>query len=48
LNYVYLDGQLINEAMLKNGYAKEYTFKTPYELREQFLSAQQEAQEGEL
>jgi micrococcal nuclease len=48
LNYVYLDGELINETMLANGYAKEYTFKVPYQMRDQFLSAQQDAQDGQL
>jgi len=48
LNYVYLDDQLINEMMLAQGYAKEYTFKTPYQYRAEFLSAQQEAQDDLL
>jgi endonuclease YncB( thermonuclease family) len=48
LKYVYLDDELLNETLLSNGYAKEYTFKVPYQLRDRFLSAQQEAQDEQL
>jgi micrococcal nuclease len=44
LVYVYTDDALINEKILAQGFAKEYTFKTPYQQRDVFLEAQQEAQ----
>lgn len=48
LNYVYLEDLLINEEMLSQWYAKEYTFKVPYLMRERFLLAQTQAQEEQL
>lgn len=48
LFYLYLDGELINQQMVAEGYAKEYTFKVPYTQRPNFLSAQTSAQEDVL
>lgn len=44
LRYVYLaDGSLFNKIMIDAGYAFEYTYKTPYQYREEFLEAQKQA-----
>ncbi len=44
LRYVYSeDGTLINEWLLQNGYAKEYTFIKPYHYQADFRAAQAEA-----
>ncbi len=41
LRYVQLsDGQLVNLLLIKNGYAFEYTYKTPYKYQAAFKSAQ--------
>ena len=48
LAYVYLDENLINQTMIENGYAKEYTYKTPYTYQSQFQQAEQSAQEQML
>lgn len=43
LAYVYLDGVLINQKMIEEGYAKEYTFKTPYRYQSSFRDAEASA-----
>ena len=48
LAYVYLDGELINQTMLEQGYAKEYTYKTPYRYQAEFKQAEQSAHEQAL
>ena len=45
LVYVYVDDFLVNKEMLAQWFAKEYTFKTPYQQRDLFVLAQQDAQE---
>lgn len=45
LAYVFLDDILINQTMIEDGYAKEYTYKTPYSYQSQFKQAEQSAQE---
>jgi micrococcal nuclease len=46
LRYVYLpDGTFLNELLLKEGYAFEYTYESkPYELVDRFVAAETEAQ----
>ena len=44
LDYVWLpDGTLYDWKMIRDGYAHEYTYKSPYEYRNVFLAAQAEA-----
>ncbi len=44
LMYVYLeDGTSINEYLLKNGYAREYTFGRPYSFQKEFKESEDEA-----
>ena len=45
LRYVYLqDGTLVNEVLIKEGYAFEYTYRDPYELQARFIESQNEAE----
>jgi micrococcal nuclease len=41
--YVYIGDTLINEKMLAEGYAKEYTYKSTYEKNSTFQQAEQQA-----
>jgi micrococcal nuclease len=43
LAYVYLGDTLVNEKMLADGYAKEYTYKADYQQQSAFQSAEQQA-----
>lgn len=45
LAYVFLDDENINQTMIEDGYAKEYTYKTAYNYQSQFKQAEQSAQE---
>lgn len=45
LAYVFLDDENINQTMIEDGYAKEYTYKTPYFYQSQFKQAEQSAQQ---
>ncbi len=47
LRYVYLeDGTFINDVLVREGYAHEYTYQSkPYKYQEQFIDAEKEAQE---
>lgn len=46
LRYVYIaDGQLVNDRLIREGYAHEYTYKIPYQKQVQFREAQKEARE---
>lgn len=48
LAYVWLsDAVLVNEKMVHEGYAHEYTYEAPYKYRDAFISAQQEARTAE-
>ncbi len=40
------DGLMINDAMIRDGYAYEYTYKIPYQQQAAFQAAQKEAKEG--
>jgi micrococcal nuclease len=47
LRYVFLeDGTNINEAMIAEGYAKEYTYDTTYKYQKEFKEAEKKAQEN--
>ena len=43
LAYVYLDWKLVNEALIAEWYAKEYTYKTPYSQQSSFKQAEENA-----
>lgn len=44
LAYVYrFDGVFVNEAMIHDGFAYEYTFKTPYAFQQEFKRTESEA-----
>lgn len=49
LAYVYLEnGELYNELMLKDGYAREYTFGTPYSMQKEFRATESVAKKSKL
>jgi len=49
LMYVYRDdGLFYNEVMVKDGYAREYTFGTPYSFQPEFRADQKVAQKAKL
>jgi len=44
LRYVYLpDGTLVNKKIIADGYGFEYTYRIPYQFRDEFKEAQSEA-----
>ena len=43
LAYVYLNWENINEKIISDGYAREYTYNLPYKYQSEFKSAQREA-----
>lgn len=41
LRYIYLeDGELFNKTLVEEGFAREYTYKTPYKYQKQFKKAE--------
>lgn len=48
LRYVYLDGKLINQQLITEGFAIEYTYDLPYRYQQEFRGAQKVAQEQNL
>ena len=47
LAYAYLpDGTLVNEQLIAEGYAHEYTYRVPYLMQEPFRAAEREAREA--
>jgi micrococcal nuclease len=48
LAYVFLDGENFNEALIKNGYAYEYTYNVPYKYQKAFKEAQKYAEENNV
>jgi len=49
LAYVYLsDGTLLNQKMIEDGYAFEYTYNIPYEFQIEFKDAEKNARENNL
>lgn len=48
LRYIYLkDGTNVNQQMILDGYAYEYTYRTPYKYQSQFKAAQQYAEQNQ-
>lgn len=48
LRYVYLaDGTFVNELLIEEGFAYEYTYHTPYQYQEEFRTAQEEARKNQ-
>ena len=47
LAYVYLDGKLVNETLIAEWYAKEYTYKTSYTYQSTFKQAEENAKRSE-
>jgi staphylococcal nuclease homologue len=45
---VRLDNLLVNQHLIAEGYAKEYTFKTAYSKQHEFQSAQSQAKEKKI
>lgn len=43
LRYVWLNNRLVNYEMVREGYAREYTFRVPYQYQALFREAQREA-----
>lgn len=48
LRYVYLDDININQKMIQEGYAFEYTYKKPYKFQTEFKQSEKEAQDKDL
>jgi len=49
LRYVTLpDGTNVNQEMIRGGFAKEYTFRNPYEERNEFIGAELDAKEKRI
>ncbi len=49
LAYVYLEnGEMFNKIMIKEGYAHEYTYNTPYKYQAKFKELEQKARELKL
>jgi len=48
LRYVFLNGENINQKMISDGYAFEYTYKKPYEYQKEFRKSESEAREKNL
>lgn len=48
LLYIFLDGVNINQAMIAQGYAHEYTYNTPYKYQTDFVQAEKYARENNL
>jgi micrococcal nuclease len=47
LRYVSLNGVSINEQLIYDGFASEYTYNNPYKYREQFQAAQEDAKKNQ-
>lgn len=49
LRYVFLkDGTSVNQKMIEDGYAFEYTYKLPYKYQEEFRAAQKQAETDKI
>lgn len=48
LRYVFLDGTNINYQLIKEGFAYEYTYSTPYQYQQEFIDAQSFAKNNSL
>ncbi len=49
LRYVFLsDGQMLNQLLIAQGYAHEYTYQVPYQYQAEFKQAQKDAEQKQL
>ncbi len=48
LRYIQLDGTIVNQTMISEGFAYEYTYKTPYQFQKQFKASQEKAKTSSL
>lgn len=48
LRYVFLENTNINEELIKDGYAREYTYKIPYQYQKAFRADQKTAKKNKL
>lgn len=46
LRFVFLDDKNINEELIRNGFAREYTYKIPYKYQKEFRADQKEAKKN--
>lgn len=47
LRYIYTpEGELVNKTMIADGYAFEYTYDIPYDSREEFIAAEDDARKS--
>lgn len=46
LSYVYLGDVFVNESLLQDGYAREYTFGKPYQYQKEFREIESQAKEA--
>lgn len=44
LGYLFVNGENYNQKMIEDGYAREYTYKTPYRYQQTFKVAQKQAE----
>lgn len=44
LGYLFVNGENYNQKMIADGYAREYTYNTPYKYQKEFKQAQKDAQ----
>lgn len=48
LRYVFLDNENVNESFVRDGFAKEYTYKTPHHYQQEFRADQKAAKKNKL
>jgi micrococcal nuclease len=48
LRYVFLDEENINLLLIQEGYAKEYTYKIPYQYQKEFREEQKNAKKNKV
>jgi len=48
LVYIHANNKNVNKEMIRNGYAKEYTYNTAYKYQKSFRSAEKEAQKSNI
>lgn len=48
LRFVFLEEENINEVLIRDGYAREYTYKTPHKYQQEFRAVQKSAKKNRL
>jgi micrococcal nuclease len=48
LRFAFLEDENINETLVRDGYAKEYTYKTPHKYQQEFRAVQRSAKKNGL